>query len=72
MITEKGEITTSYLLVQRAQPADSGSYTCHPSNANEKSINVHVLNGELWFLCSDFVELCGGFFFCPLFFLERS
>ncbi|KAF7994232.1 hypothetical protein HCN44_003322 [Aphidius gifuensis] len=46
VITEKGEITTSYLLVQRAQPADSGSYTCHPSNANEKTVTVHVLNGE--------------------------
>ncbi|XP_011310736.1 neurotrimin [Fopius arisanus] len=46
VITEKGEITTSYLLVQRAQPADSGRYTCHPSNANEKSVTVHVLNGE--------------------------
>lgn len=46
MITEKGEITTSYLLVQRAQPADSGRYTCHPSNANWKTVLVHVLNGE--------------------------
>ncbi|XP_034939057.1 neuronal cell adhesion molecule-like isoform X2 [Chelonus insularis] len=46
VITEKGEITTSYLLVQRAQPTDSGSYTCHPSNANDKSVIVHVLNGE--------------------------
>ncbi|XP_015514039.1 zwei Ig domain protein zig-8 [Neodiprion pinetum] len=46
VITEKGEITTSYLLVQRAQPADSGRYTCHPSNANTKTVLVHVLNGE--------------------------
>ncbi|XP_044584865.1 neurotrimin [Cotesia typhae] len=46
VITEKGEITTSYLLVQRAQPADSGSYTCHPSNANDKTVTVHILNGE--------------------------
>lgn len=45
MITEKGEQTTSYLLIQRAQPADSGKYTCHPSNANTKSVTVHVLNG---------------------------
>lgn len=49
VITEKGEITTSYLLVQRTQPADSGSYTCHPSNANEKTVTVHVLNGKLSF-----------------------
>ncbi|XP_015437222.1 PREDICTED: lachesin-like [Dufourea novaeangliae] len=46
VITEKGEVTTSYLLVQRAQPADSGQYTCHPSNANTKTVLVHVLNGE--------------------------
>ncbi|XP_015589179.1 hemicentin-2 [Cephus cinctus] len=46
VITEKGEITTSYLLVQRAQPADSGQYTCHPSNANTEAVSVHVLNGE--------------------------
>ncbi|XP_076169759.1 neurotrimin isoform X1 [Ptiloglossa arizonensis] len=44
VITEKGEVTTSYLLVQRAQPADSGQYTCHPSNANTKTVLVHVLN----------------------------
>ncbi|XP_053971761.1 lachesin-like [Hylaeus anthracinus] len=46
VITEKGEVTTSYLLVQRAQAADSGQYTCHPSNANTKTVLVHVLNGE--------------------------
>ena len=45
VITEKGEVTTSYLLVQRAQTADSGQYTCHPSNANTKTVLVHVLNG---------------------------
>ncbi|XP_008210347.1 hemicentin-2 [Nasonia vitripennis] len=46
VITEKGEQTTSYLLIQRAQPADSGKYTCHPSNANTQTVTVHVLNGE--------------------------
>ncbi|KAL7286545.1 hypothetical protein TKK_0019173 [Trichogramma kaykai] len=46
VITEKGEQTTSYLLIQRAQAADSGKYTCHPSNANTKTVTVHVLNGE--------------------------
>ncbi|OAD59644.1 Neurotrimin [Eufriesea mexicana] len=45
VITEKGEVTTSYLLVQRAQPADSGQYTCHPSNANAKTVLVQILNG---------------------------
>ncbi|EEB15500.1 conserved hypothetical protein [Pediculus humanus corporis] len=46
VITEKGDITTSYLLIQRAKPPDSGKYTCNPSNANPKTVVVHVLNGE--------------------------
>ncbi|XP_071447059.1 zwei Ig domain protein zig-8-like [Hetaerina americana] len=46
VITEKGDITTSYLLIQRAKAADSGKYTCSPSNANPKTLVVHVLNGE--------------------------
>uniref|UniRef100_A0A1B0GAM1 Ig-like domain-containing protein n=1 Tax=Glossina morsitans morsitans TaxID=37546 RepID=A0A1B0GAM1_GLOMM len=46
VITEKGDITTSYLLIQRATTTDSGRYTCLPSNANPKSVNVHILHGE--------------------------
>ncbi|XP_076171746.1 zwei Ig domain protein zig-8 isoform X1 [Ptiloglossa arizonensis] len=47
VITEKGgDITTSWLLIQTAQPSDSGEYSCKPSNANTASIKVHVLNGE--------------------------
>ncbi|TMW47394.1 hypothetical protein DOY81_007529 [Sarcophaga bullata] len=46
VITEKGDITTSYLLIQRATIADSGIYTCLPSNANPKSVTVHILQGE--------------------------
>ncbi|KAG4073073.1 hypothetical protein HA402_009492, partial [Bradysia odoriphaga] len=46
VITEKGEITTSYLLIQRAKISDSGKYTCTPSHANPQTVNVHVLNGE--------------------------
>ncbi|KAF4531496.1 hypothetical protein B566_EDAN004092, partial [Ephemera danica] len=46
VITEKGDTTTSFLLIQRAKPSDSGKYTCNPSNAQPKSITVHVLNGE--------------------------
>ncbi|KAJ6649272.1 Zwei Ig domain protein zig-8 [Pseudolycoriella hygida] len=45
VITEKGEITTSYLLIQRAKISDSGKYTCTPSHANPQTVNVHVLNG---------------------------
>ncbi|XP_076659440.1 zwei Ig domain protein zig-8 [Halictus rubicundus] len=47
VITEKGgDTTTSWLLIQTAQPSDSGEYRCKPSNANTASIKVHVLNGE--------------------------
>lgn len=46
VITEKGDITTSYLLIQRARISDSGKYTCSPSTANPQTVNVHVLNGE--------------------------
>nr|CAD7431268.1 unnamed protein product [Timema monikensis] len=44
VITEKGDVTTSYLLIQRANTPDSGKYTCNPSNANLKTVIVHVLN----------------------------
>lgn len=47
VITEKGtDVTTSWLLIQSAQPSDSGEYSCKPSNANIASIRVHVVNGE--------------------------
>ena len=51
VVTEKGYSTTSFLLVQQAKPIDSGKYTCNPSNAQPKSITVHVLNGELYGTC---------------------
>ncbi|KAH9633456.1 hypothetical protein HF086_013133 [Spodoptera exigua] len=44
VVTEKGAATTSYLLVQDAAPADSGRYSCSPSNAEVASVRVHVLN----------------------------
>uniref|UniRef100_A0A182I5C8 Uncharacterized protein n=1 Tax=Anopheles arabiensis TaxID=7173 RepID=A0A182I5C8_ANOAR len=47
VITEKGEMTTSYLLIQRARTTDSGKYVCSPSNANPSTINVHILNGTV-------------------------
>lgn len=46
LVTEKGAVTTSRLLIQKAVPADSGTYTCSPSNANPNSVRVHILNGE--------------------------
>lgn len=46
LVTEKGRLTTSRLLVQKAIQSDSGLYTCAPSNANPISVRVHILNGK--------------------------
>lgn len=53
VITEKGELTTSYLLVQRARVSDSGKYTCAPSNANPSTVSVHILSGTYPFRLTD-------------------
>lgn len=50
MITEKAEVTTSYLLIQNADTGDSGKYICAPSNADVATVRVHVLNGEFIFI----------------------
>ncbi|XP_031626356.1 zwei Ig domain protein zig-8-like isoform X2 [Contarinia nasturtii] len=44
--TRKDEASTSFLLIENAQPSDSGVYQCNPSNAKSKSVTVHVLNGK--------------------------
>uniref|UniRef100_A0A182WUT0 Ig-like domain-containing protein n=1 Tax=Anopheles quadriannulatus TaxID=34691 RepID=A0A182WUT0_ANOQN len=46
VITEKGDVTTSHLLIQNADLDDSGKYSCSPSNADVASVRVHVLNGK--------------------------
>lgn len=46
VITEKGDVTFSSLLIQRADIPDSGKYSCSPSNADVASIRVHVLKGK--------------------------
>jgi hypothetical protein len=46
LVTEKGPVTTSRLLIQKAIPSDTGLYTCDPSNANPASVRVHILNGK--------------------------
>jgi hypothetical protein len=58
VVVEKGETTTSFLLIQNARPSDSGQYQCNPSNAKSRSVTVHVLNGN-WFNSSLFRYYCG-------------
>lgn len=46
VVTNKGETTTSFLLIKTARPSDSGQYQCNPSNSKSKGVTVHVLNGK--------------------------
>ena len=45
-ITEKGETTSSFLLVQKATLSDSGKYKCHPAVGNKAEVTVHVIRGR--------------------------
>lgn len=45
VITEKGDVTTSYLYIQRARPADTGEYKCSPATAKNVTVKVHILKG---------------------------
>jgi len=46
IVTEKGESTTSHLLIQKAVNSDSGIYTCQPVETVKAFINVHILRGK--------------------------
>ena len=49
VVTHTGQKTVSQLLVKRAEPSDSGKYTCQPSNGEAAFVMLHVLYGEwLW------------------------
>lgn len=50
VITEKGETTVSYLLIQKAGPPDNGKYQCNPANSQSKYVMVNVLSGKLLFI----------------------
>ena len=45
VIVEKGDVTTSNLVIQLTRPSDAGTYTCRPSLGNEVAVNVHILRG---------------------------
>ncbi|XP_076054307.1 hemicentin-2-like [Oratosquilla oratoria] len=45
--TDKGDVTTSTLVIKNVDDKDSGLYTCAPTGMKEASTTVTVLNGEL-------------------------
>ncbi|KAL0128936.1 hypothetical protein PUN28_003954 [Cardiocondyla obscurior] len=46
LVTEKGPVTSSRLLIQKAIERDSGLYTCSPNNTHPNSVRVHIVNEE--------------------------
>ncbi|XP_026670943.1 zwei Ig domain protein zig-8-like isoform X2 [Ceratina calcarata] len=44
LVTEKGPVTSSRLLIQKAIDRDSGLYTCSPSNTHSNSVRIHIVN----------------------------
>lgn len=44
IVTEKGEVTVSQLLIKGATVKDQGSYRCEPSNTSEATTRVFVLD----------------------------
>ncbi|XP_011867644.1 PREDICTED: kin of IRRE-like protein 3 isoform X2 [Vollenhovia emeryi] len=44
LVTEKGPVTSSRLLIQKAIERDSGFYTCAPSNTRSTNVRVHIVN----------------------------
>ncbi len=41
-----GDTPTSYLLIDSVTPTDSGKYSCHPANADDVSVTVHIQDGN--------------------------
>ncbi|KAK3869413.1 hypothetical protein Pcinc_025273, partial [Petrolisthes cinctipes] len=46
VVTERGNTTSGYLLIQDARAFDTGNYSCVPSNTAPATLRVHVLQGE--------------------------
>ncbi|XP_020300275.1 zwei Ig domain protein zig-8-like isoform X2 [Pseudomyrmex gracilis] len=44
LVTEKGPVTSSRLLIQKAIERDSGLYTCSPNNTHPNSVRVHIVD----------------------------
>ena len=48
VVEERGETTTSFLLLQNARSSDSGTFACLPSGMQPTYINMHVLEGQFF------------------------
>ncbi|XP_047485413.1 zwei Ig domain protein zig-8-like [Penaeus chinensis] len=46
VVEERGETTTSILLLQNARASDSGAFTCQPEGMESAQVTLHVLDGE--------------------------
>ena len=46
VVEERGETTTSFLLLQNAQSPDTGYFTCKPEGMQHAVVNLHVLDGK--------------------------
>ncbi|XP_069166915.1 zwei Ig domain protein zig-8 [Procambarus clarkii] len=46
VVEERGETTTSFLLLQQARATDSGTFTCQPEGMEPALATLHVLDGE--------------------------
>ena len=55
-VTEKGEVTASFLLLQQARVTDSGEYACHSSVGSVANVTVHVIRSKYTIYSSRFLE----------------
>nr|XP_045599324.1 zwei Ig domain protein zig-8-like [Procambarus clarkii] len=46
VITDRGSITKTVLLIHDAHDAATGTYSCVPSHSATASVRIHILNGE--------------------------
>ncbi|XP_042218864.1 zwei Ig domain protein zig-8-like [Homarus americanus] len=46
VITDRGSVTKTVLLIHDAHDAATGTYTCVPSLSATASVRIHILNGE--------------------------
>lgn len=44
-------VLMSMLVIDNSRVSDDGEYSCHTSDGDAASIDVHILNGELYSIC---------------------